>query len=68
MTDLARSFLTVAQAADRVGVGPATIRQWIHRGHLPALRVNRRVYVRELDLLLAERTTRHHGGTRTPRG
>ncbi|REE95155.1 helix-turn-helix domain-containing protein [Thermomonospora umbrina] len=66
MNDLSRSFLTVPQAADRVGVGPATIRQWIHRGHLTALRVNRRVYIRELDLLKAERATRHRAGTRRP--
>ena len=27
-------MLTIPQAAERVGVSPATIRQWMHRGHL----------------------------------
>ena len=35
MTDLTRSFLSVAQAAERVGVGVPAVRQWISRGHLP---------------------------------
>ncbi|POM24088.1 Helix-turn-helix domain protein [Actinomadura rubteroloni] len=64
MTDLARTYLTVTQAATRVGVAPATIRQWIHRGHLPALRINRRIFVTELALLKAERATRQRGATR----
>jgi excisionase family DNA binding protein len=64
MTDLTRTYLTITQAATQVGVTPATIRQWIHRGHLPALKIHHRTYIRELDLLLAERKTRHRGGTR----
>ncbi|MQY07753.1 helix-turn-helix domain-containing protein [Actinomadura macrotermitis] len=62
--DLSRTYLSIPQAGERVGVGASTIRQWIHRGHLPAVRIGRRVFVRELDLLKAERATRHRGGTR----
>ncbi|WP_019630818.1 helix-turn-helix domain-containing protein [Actinomadura atramentaria] len=59
MTDLAHNYLSVAQAAALVGVTPATIRQWIHRGHLPALHINRRVFVSELAVLKAEQATRN---------
>ncbi|GAA1796442.1 helix-turn-helix domain-containing protein [Actinomadura chokoriensis] len=68
MTDLTRNFLSVPQAAERVGVGVPAVRQWISRGHLPVVRIGRRVFVRELDLLIAERDTRRRGGRRTPAG
>ncbi|WP_158581624.1 helix-turn-helix domain-containing protein [Actinomadura spongiicola] len=66
MTDLTRTFLSVPQAAERVGMGVPAIRQWISRGHLPVVRIGRRVFIRELDLLIAERDTRRRGGKRRP--
>ncbi|MFC6884689.1 MULTISPECIES: helix-turn-helix domain-containing protein [Actinomadura] len=64
MNDPSRTLLTVAQAAERAGVGASTVRQWVRRGHLPVVRLAGRVWVRELDLLIAERDTRRRGGAR----
>ena len=67
-------LLTIPQAADRVGVLSATIRQWMHRGHLrtyparvlgPDGKVRTQRLIMESELLLAERDTRRRGGRRT---
>jgi excisionase family DNA binding protein len=47
-------MLTVAQAADRVGRNPETIRRWIRSGRLPARRVGRRHAIEERDLRMIE--------------
>lgn len=45
------SFLTVSEVADRLRLNPQTVRNWIDRGDLPAVRVGqRRVRVRQSDL------------------
>ena len=53
-------FLTVAEIATRLQVNPQTVRNWIARGQLPAVRVGRRVRVRQIDLdrFIAAGTTR----------
>lgn len=33
-------ILTTVEAAEQAGVSPATIRSWVHRGHLKPLRAN----------------------------
>ena len=43
-------FLTVAQIAERLKLNPQTLRNWIERGDLPAVRIGRRVRVRRSDL------------------
>ncbi len=44
-------FLTVAEIAELLRVNPQTVRNWIDRGELPAVRVGkRRVRVRQVDL------------------
>jgi excisionase family DNA binding protein len=44
-------FLTVAEIAELLKVNPQTVRNWIDRGELPAVRVgSRRVRVRQTDL------------------
>lgn len=62
--DLVTTPLTTAQAAALAGVKPATIRQWIHRGHLvPTARDERgRPRFRGVDVARAEAATRDHAG------
>ncbi len=67
MTD---RYLTTGQSAQRVGVKPATIRQWSSRGvagqRLQSYRVRTdqgiRTVHRERDVLVMERAARHAGG------
>jgi excisionase family DNA binding protein len=48
---MADEFLTVAEIAELLKVNPQTVRNWIDRGELPAVRVGaRRVRVRRSDL------------------
>jgi excisionase family DNA binding protein len=48
---LQETFLTVAEIAEQLKLNPQTIRNWIDRGSLPAVRVGpRQVRVRESDL------------------
>ena len=48
---MADEFLTVAEVAELLKVNPQTVRNWIDRGELPAVRVgSRRVRVRQSDL------------------
>lgn len=50
------SMLTVAQAADRIGRSPETVRRWIRSGKLTAKRVGTRhaIEPRELDQIANE--------------
>jgi excisionase family DNA binding protein len=44
-------FLTVAEVAELLKLNPQTVRNWIDRGTLPAVRVgSRRVRIRKTDL------------------
>jgi excisionase family DNA binding protein len=62
-----RDFITIRQAADMIGVSPATLRNWDRSGKLKAIRnpVNRyRLYRRqEIEALLAgiQGQARHKG-------
>lgn len=47
-------MLTVAQAADRIGRNPETIRRWIRSGRLPAHRVGQRHAIEDRDLRTIE--------------
>jgi excisionase family DNA binding protein len=53
--DLAE-FLTVAEVAELLKLNQQTVRNWIDRGELPAVRVGTRVRIRraDLDALLAQ--------------
>jgi excisionase family DNA binding protein len=42
MTDLAPELLTVSEIASELRVNPQTVRNWIERGELPAVRVGKR--------------------------
>jgi len=44
------TFLTVANIAETLQINQQTIRNWIDRGALPAVRLGRRVRIREADL------------------
>jgi excisionase family DNA binding protein len=47
---LAENFLTVAEVAERLKINAQTVRNWLDRGELPAIRVGaRRVRIRESD-------------------
>jgi excisionase family DNA binding protein len=46
----ARSLLTVAEVAHRLGVHEKTVRRFIHSGVLPAVKIGRRVRVDEAEL------------------
>ncbi|HEX4011725.1 MAG TPA: helix-turn-helix domain-containing protein [Solirubrobacteraceae bacterium] len=51
MPDDLDEFLTVAEIADRLKVNQQTVRNWIDRGELSALRIGtRRVRIRASDL------------------
>ena len=43
-------YLTVNEIAEHLKLNPQTVRNWIDRGELPAVRVGRRVRVRRVDL------------------
>ncbi len=55
-SDLEDDYLTVADVAGLLKLNQQTVRNWIERGKLPALRVGRRVRIKRADLerLLAE--------------
>ena len=44
------SFLTVADVAEMLKLNQQTVRNWIDQGSLPALRVGRRVRIKQSDL------------------
>jgi excisionase family DNA binding protein len=51
MAELPEEFLTVAEIAELLKLNPQTVRNWIDRRELPAVRVGkRRVRVRRVDL------------------
>jgi excisionase family DNA binding protein len=60
--DLDQSFLTVAEVAEILKLNQQTVRNWIDQGSLPALRIGRRVRIRQSDFdrVLAEGLT--HAG------
>ena len=47
--DRGDSFLTVAEVAEWLKLNQQTVRNWIDRGELPALRVGRRVRIKRSD-------------------
>lgn len=52
---MARQLITIAQAADALGVEDSTIRRWIRDGRLPAFRLagrQVRIDVKAVDALL----------------
>lgn len=66
-TDDPERWLTVRSAAVRMDVKEWVIRDWIRRGHLPALRHAHRVVVNLDDLFDAERKARRQDRTGTAR-
>jgi excisionase family DNA binding protein len=48
--NLGDSFLTVAEVAEMLKLNQQTVRNWIDQGSLPAVRVGRRVRIRQSDL------------------
>jgi excisionase family DNA binding protein len=63
--DLGESFLTVADVAELLKLNQQTVRNWIDQGSLPAVRVGRRVRIKQSDLdrILADG---YKGGTPPP--
>jgi excisionase family DNA binding protein len=61
-------FLTVPQIASELGVNEVTVRTWIRKGWLPAIRAGRTYRVRrsELDRWLSMRTARDDGAVPSP--
>jgi excisionase family DNA binding protein len=47
--DREETFLTVAEVAARLKLNQQTVRNWIDQGSLPALRVGRRVRIKQSD-------------------
>lgn len=43
------AFLTVAEVAETLKLNQQTVRNWIDRGELPAVRVGRRVRIKRAD-------------------
>lgn len=52
------ALLTVPEAAQILGVKPATIRQWITRGKLDPITIDGHRYVTERAAITCERDTR----------
>ena len=53
-------FLTVAEVAELLKLNPLTVRNWINRGELPAVRLGeRRVRIKRSDLERVARAARH---------
>ncbi len=48
--DRDESFLTVAEVAGLLKINQQTVRNWIDQGSLPAVRVGRRVRIKQSDL------------------
>ena len=48
--DLGETFFTVADVAEMLKLNQQTVRNWIDQGKLPALRVGRRVRIKQSDL------------------
>jgi excisionase family DNA binding protein len=48
--DRGDSFLTVAEVAEWLKLNQQTVRNWIDQGSLPAVRVGRRVRIKQSDL------------------
>ena len=48
--DREESFLTVADVAGLLKINQQTVRNWIDQGRLPAVRVGRRVRIKQSDL------------------
>jgi excisionase family DNA binding protein len=57
-------FLTVTEAAQQAGVSRSTVSSWITGGHLPAIRIAGRRYVRPADLAATQ--ARAHVGAVLP--
>lgn len=54
-----QTLWSAVEAAERVGVEPVTIRQWVHRGYLPvAERVAGQLRLHPIDVARAEYRTR----------
>jgi excisionase family DNA binding protein len=69
-SDLAESYLTVAEVAEVLKLNQQTVRNWIDQGSLPALRVGRRVRIKRSDFerVLAEGYSAGTGSTRPAPG
>ncbi len=67
VSDSLEAKLTASEAATIAGVSVATIRAWVHRGHLTAVGYNEHNHpmYRLLDVAKAERATRERA-RRTP--
>jgi excisionase family DNA binding protein len=49
VSDPSETFLTVAEVAQRLKLNQQTVRNWIDQGSLPAVRVGRRVRIKQSD-------------------
>jgi excisionase family DNA binding protein len=58
------SLLTVAEVAETLKLNQQTVRNWIDRGELPAVRIGRRVRIKraDFDRLLADGYSPRAGG------
>ena len=61
------TYLTVAEVAEKLKLNQQTVRNWIDQGSLPALRVGRRVRIKQSDFdRIVDES--YSGGTRQPTG
>lgn len=70
MTTQEIPLLTVVETAEVLAVHPRTVWRYIERGRLTPVRhpMNRRVYLRERDVLDARERARRHGREERPEG
>jgi len=53
-------LVTITEAAQRAGVTPKLVREWVQRGHVPYAVLSGRIVVPDVAVIRRERDARHY--------